>query len=91
MPGLWAPSSAPLEPKGTCHQLGQEAGRLVCLTFFLSLLHTAGPLSFWSPLGGEMRGPRVPSACVLHGPETATTPDPQRDEDTCFHEGRGAH
>lgn len=64
-PGLWAPSSAPLEPRGRCGQLGQQAGRLVCLTFCLHLSGTVGPLSFWSPLGGEMRGPRVPSACVL--------------------------
>lgn len=39
-PGLWAPSSTPLEPKGRCHQLGQEAGGLACLTFFLRLSRT---------------------------------------------------
>ena len=87
-PGLWAPSSAPLEPRGRCGQLGQEAGRLVCLTFCLHLSGTVGPLFFWSPLGGEMRGPKVSS--ILRGPETATTLDPQRDEDSCFPEGRGA-
>lgn len=89
-PGLWAPSSAPLEPRGRCGRLGQEAGRLVCLTFCLHLSGTVGPLFFWSPLGREMRVPRASSACILRGPETATTLDPQRDEDSCFPEGRGA-
>lgn len=35
--------------------------------------------------------PRVPTGCVLHGPEAATKLDANRDGDTCVHEGSGAH
>lgn len=35
--------------------------------------------------------PRVPTGCVLHGPEGATKLDANRDGDTCLHEGSGAH
>lgn len=88
------PLGSKLSPSGTEGQMrsaGAGAGRLVCLTFCLHLSGTVGPLSFWSPLGRELRGPRVPSACIFRGPETATALDPQRDEDSCFPEARGAH